>query len=182
MFKLVGVGGAVRGKNFEISDGAFIVGRSDSAQIKLNYEGISKSHFKITNTNGSLILEDMGSANGTFINEKLVKTQYLKTGDLISVPGAIFKLIKYRSPKGHDVNQDIFSTKIGNDLNSKNFEDTVKDNNNSILVKLLKKFVLKIIYDFNNKYQWSSILVVLVALFTLSNIFFTIGPCFRRCL
>ncbi len=176
MFKLIGVGGAVRGKNYDISEGSFIVGRSDNAQIKLNYDGISKAHFKISNTNGSLILEDMGSANGTFINEKLIKTQYLKAGDLISVPGAIFKLVKYKPGKNSEGNVDFFSAKNALEAGSKNFEDSIRDDNSSILIKLMKKYVLKIIYDFNSKYQWSSIITVLVALFTLANIFFTIGP------
>lgn len=177
MYKLIGVGGSVRGKSFDIGENSIIVGRSDKASIRLNYEGISKNHFKITNLDGTLMLEDLGSANGTFINEKLVKNQYLKLGDLVSVPGAIFQVIKQKSQKINDEINDANGLKSGQAYSgAKNFEETIKDNSNSILVKLLKKHVLKIIYDFNGKYQWSSIIVVLVTLLTLSNIFFTIGP------
>lgn len=102
MYKLIGVGGSVRGKSFDIGENSIIVGRSDKASIRLNYEGISKNHFKITNLDGTLMLEDLGSANGTFINEKLVKNQYLKLGDLVSVPGAIFQVIKQKSQKIND--------------------------------------------------------------------------------
>lgn len=176
MYRLVGVGGAVRGKSYELAEGVSLVGRGDNTQIKLNIDGISKLHFKIINTNGSLILEDSNSANGTFVNEKLCKYQYIKAGDVISVPGAIFKLVKYKTPVHKDSGSDFFSTGNNSEMSSGNFENSAKDNSNSIVLKIFKKHILKILYDFNGKYQWSSILITLVSLFTLSNVFFTIGP------
>jgi hypothetical protein len=176
MFKLVGVGGAVRGKSYDIGEGSLILGRSEAANIRLNYEGISKNHFKISNMNGSLILEDLGSSNGTFLNEKLIKTQYLKIGDVVSVPGAIFRVVKGKKDNSFAMNGGQEDGKNLNSFTSKNFEDSIKEDSGSILVKLIKKHILKIIYDFNGKYQWSSIIVILISLFTLSNIFFTIGP------
>lgn len=176
MFKLVGVGGAVRGKSFDIGEGSIVVGRSEAASVRLNYDGISKSHFKISNNNGSLILEDLGSSNGTFLNEKMVKSQYLKVGDIVSVPGAIFRIVKQKREASISNQLDHDEANSNNGFISKSFEQSIKDDSNSLIIKLLKKHVLKILYDFNGKYQWSSILGVLIALFTLANIFFTIGP------
>ncbi len=175
MYKLVGVGGVVRGKSFDLNEGSVIVGRNESATIRLNYDGISKNHFKVSNMNGTLVLEDLDSSNGTFLNEKLVKNQYLKVGDIVSIPGAIFRIVKQK--RGSELNRD--SVDVGvmhQSFNSKSFEESIKNDNNSILLKLIKRHILKILYDFNGKYQWSSMLVVLISLFTLSNIFFTIGP------
>lgn len=176
MYKLLGVGGSVRGKSFDLNEGITLLGRNSLAQIQLNYDGISKTHFRISNNNGSLILEDMGSSNGTFVNEKLVKTQYLKVGDIVSVPGAIFKLVKYKQNTHSNFSDDSQNSNAQFLGNEKTFESSIKEDNSSILVKLIKKYILKIIYDFNSKYQWSSIVIVLISLFTLSNIFFTIGP------
>lgn len=178
MYKLIGVGGSIRGKMFEIHDGETIVGRGEGSNIKLNYDGISKKHFKITNLNGSLILEDLGSSNGTFINEKMVKNQYLKPGDLVSVPGAIFQVIRRR---GQEQKEELVEDNVqrGSDYysgNSVSFEESVKKDSKSVLLKFLHNHIMKIIYEMNGKYQWKSIVTILIAMLTLSNIFFTIGP------
>lgn len=178
MYKLIGVGGSVRGKMYEVHSGETIVGRGDVANIKLNYDGISKKHFKITNVDGALILEDMGSSNGTFINEKLVRNQYLKPGDLISVPGAIFQLIKRKGSENKAHNDD---AQVQNPTdyyagNNISFEESVKNENKSILAKILHNHVLKILYEMNGKHQWKTIITTLIILLTVSNIFFTIGP------
>ena len=154
MYKLVGVGGVVRGKSFDLNEGSVIVGRNESATIRLNYDGISKNHFKVSNMNGTLVLEDLDSSNGTFLNEKLVKNQYLKVGDIVSVPGAIFRIVKQK--RGSELNRD--SVDVGvmhQSFNSKSFEESIKNDNNSILLKLIKRHILKILYDFNGKYRFN---------------------------
>ena len=57
--------------SYPLIDNSVIVGRSSEAgaQIALNYNNsISKKHCKISNINGRFFVEDLGSANGTWVN------------------------------------------------------------------------------------------------------------------
>lgn len=45
------------------------IGRESSSKLVINHQSISRHHAAITCTNGAFFLRDMGSRNGTFINE-----------------------------------------------------------------------------------------------------------------
>lgn len=64
--------------SYPVLDNAVIVGRSREAgaQIALSYNpSISKKHCKITIANGRYYVEDLGSANGTYINGERVNAK-----------------------------------------------------------------------------------------------------------
>jgi NADPH-dependent 2,4-dienoyl-CoA reductase/sulfur reductase-like enzyme len=48
---------------------ALTIGRESSSKLVINHQSISRHHAAITCTNGAYFLRDMGSRNGTFINE-----------------------------------------------------------------------------------------------------------------
>jgi transcriptional regulator with PAS, ATPase and Fis domain len=57
--------------------------------IYLPYKGISRHHFSLTRKDKSWVLHDMGSTNGTLLNEKFVESDVvIKPGDVIEA-GAI---------------------------------------------------------------------------------------------
>jgi two-component system, cell cycle response regulator len=95
---LLVVGGDLNGSIFNLLDGENVIGRNPDCQIPLDFQGISRKHFTITiNANNQAILQDLGSANGTYINNnKLTGSSALKRGDIIKI-GAI--ALKYL-PKG----------------------------------------------------------------------------------
>src|SRR5579859_2968645 len=49
--------------------GSFTIGRDAASRLVINHQSISRQHAAITCANGSYFLRDMGSRNGTFINE-----------------------------------------------------------------------------------------------------------------
>lgn len=76
--------GTHEGKLIQIKDEKFLIGRGDSCQLRPKSESISRKHCAIVQKDGRLLLIDLKSRNGTFINEKQVsseKAKILKNGD-----------------------------------------------------------------------------------------------------
>ena len=75
--------GPDRGKKFALREGDNVIGRM-SRTVGLTDGTISRSHAKLTLVNGRWQLEDLGSANGTFLNGVHInKPCLLKRGDQI---------------------------------------------------------------------------------------------------
>ncbi len=71
-------------------------GRAPDCDISLSDEGISRYHFLIEKEGGKIILRDLGSRNGTFLNGKEVSTAYLNEGDIITAGSTSFEIIEAR--------------------------------------------------------------------------------------
>lgn len=77
---------------FRIRIGEFIVGRTKSAQVVITERTVSRRHALLRFDGNELVVEDLGSSNGTFVNEARVTHATLKVGDHLrfgSVPCAI---------------------------------------------------------------------------------------------
>jgi DNA-binding CsgD family transcriptional regulator len=79
------VGASAVGGNlpFRITDGEFVVGRTQRVQIVLDHATVSRRHARLIGERGSLLLEDLGSANGTVLNGSLVTRSELTLGDRV---------------------------------------------------------------------------------------------------
>ena len=67
-----------------------LVGRLDDCHIRVPIAGISRKHCEIVVADGSIMIADLGSSNGTFVNQDKVDSQPLSAGDLISFGGLVF--------------------------------------------------------------------------------------------
>lgn len=66
--------------------GPVVIGRSPGADIVIGDEFVSARHARITPAGGEVVLEDLGSTNGTLLNGSAVKRpQSLRPGDVIDV-------------------------------------------------------------------------------------------------
>jgi FHA domain len=73
------------GTSFDLSDGA-LMGRSDSAEIRVDDPFASSAHARIYPRGDFMYLEDMGSTNGTYLNGRQVKNaERLKMADTIRI-------------------------------------------------------------------------------------------------
>lgn len=71
-----------------------VVGRSDSCNIYLDDLKMSRFHFEIELINGELWINDLNSANGTYLNKmKINSKRKLKTNDVIIAGQATFTII-----------------------------------------------------------------------------------------
>ena len=76
--------GPDKGRRFELANqGENVVGRRDSS-IELSDNTVSRQHFRLTRDGGNWRLDDLGSANGTFLNGVRVgKSMPVQPGDQI---------------------------------------------------------------------------------------------------
>src|SRR4051794_9723621 len=73
----------------DLADGeSFSIGRSVECDLPVGSSAVSRKHCSITCTADSYELNDLGSHNGTFLNDMPVKQRVLADGDRISVGGS----------------------------------------------------------------------------------------------
>lgn len=95
------VGGDLNGTIFDLLEGETFVGRSPDSTIALEFQGISRKHFKLTVRGESSFIEDLNSSNGTFLNNtkisvELGQTTSLQKGDMVKLGSVALKYL----PKG----------------------------------------------------------------------------------
>ena len=90
---LVVIYGAELGKKYNLESPSFIVGRSSKSDICIDQESVSRNHCKLINTGKEIVLKDLGSTNGTQVNDALVDEHVLRDGDLVKVGRTILKFL-----------------------------------------------------------------------------------------
>ncbi|MFQ5994400.1 MAG: diguanylate cyclase domain-containing protein [Acidiferrobacterales bacterium] len=75
------------------TESATLIGRGRDADVRLTNRHASRRHAKILiNPEGSVVLEDLGSTNGTFLNGAQVRRKKLSDGDKFNIgPDAVLK-------------------------------------------------------------------------------------------
>ncbi len=73
-------------RSFRLEEGTFLVGRDPDADIALNLKYVSRKHCQIEfKGKNQLFLQDLGSANGTFVNDEKTTRCRLVHGDDIRI-------------------------------------------------------------------------------------------------
>ena len=91
---------AVRGTAlvYALVEGASVtVGRVAQCEIHIDDQAVSRRHCTLTMRDSLLVVTDLESANGTFLNERPVKSATARPGDLIRVGSTV---LEYRDPDG----------------------------------------------------------------------------------
>ena len=74
-------------------DGSTTIGRAVECELRIDDTYISQQHARIFDRGGSWYVEDLGSTNGTFVNDqKLVAPATLTPGDRIRIGQTIVEL------------------------------------------------------------------------------------------
>src|SRR5207245_3980863 len=85
--------GADLGKKFDLVEGELTIGRGETAFVRVNEENVSRQHARLFKKGPEVILEDLNSTNGTFVNTRKITSQPLKDGDLILIGNTIRKFV-----------------------------------------------------------------------------------------
>ena len=89
---------AVRGTAlvYALAEGTTVtVGRVPQCEIHVDDQAVSRRHCTLALKGAALTITDLDSANGTFLNEHIVKSATAKPGDLIRVGSTV---LEYRDP------------------------------------------------------------------------------------
>lgn len=91
---LVVIYGLDLGRKYELAKVDIQIGRSSKADIQIDQESVSRNHAQITNSTKGVFIRDLGSTNGTFVNDEAVQGEReLRNGDLVKIGRTIFKYI-----------------------------------------------------------------------------------------
>jgi pSer/pThr/pTyr-binding forkhead associated (FHA) protein len=69
-----------------------IVGRHTQCDARLDSQRVSRRHCILTEDRGELVVRDLGSTNGTWINGRRVEHGRLKPGDEMSIAHICYRL------------------------------------------------------------------------------------------
>jgi pSer/pThr/pTyr-binding forkhead associated (FHA) protein len=90
------------GKSLEITD-TIVAGRNPDSDLVLVEGHPSRRHAQLTNRDGHVWLEDLGSANGTYVNDQAITTSVqLKSGDRIRFDEELWELTVVTPPSDSD--------------------------------------------------------------------------------
>lgn len=76
--------GARSGQTLVLKPGTLVVGRDSSADVTIADDSVSRRHAELHHVDGAWVVRDLGSSNGTFVNEQPLPTptdRTLKAGD-----------------------------------------------------------------------------------------------------
>jgi pSer/pThr/pTyr-binding forkhead associated (FHA) protein len=78
-------GGGRAGEHFVPTNDRTTIGRSPDCDIFLDDVTVSRTHAVLLRQNGSFVIEDQGSLNGTFVNKRRIDSASLNDGDEVQI-------------------------------------------------------------------------------------------------
>ena len=90
---LVVINGTDLGKRYPLTRFSTVIGRSSKTDVQIEEDSISRNHGMIVNQGDRYLLKDLGSTNGTYVNDRLIDELDLRDGDLIKIGRTIFKFL-----------------------------------------------------------------------------------------
>jgi hypothetical protein len=89
------VSGRFQGTSVPLPDGAeLLVGRESDLDVVLQEDMVSRKHAKIAVREDEILLTDLGSTNGTFVNGQKVKRARIGEGDRVLVGTSLMKVVR----------------------------------------------------------------------------------------
>ena len=93
--KLKVLRGASAGKEIAVKGPKFFIGRSEECNLRANSDAISRRHCAISVTEESVLIRDLGSRNGTYVNGNRIEGDHqIEMGDQLRV-GPLEFLVTY---------------------------------------------------------------------------------------
>jgi pSer/pThr/pTyr-binding forkhead associated (FHA) protein len=77
-------------RDFPVSGEKTILGRRQDCQLRIPTRDVSRQHCALVIRNEMLIAQDLGSSNGTFVNDKRIAEVQLQPGDRLRIGPVTF--------------------------------------------------------------------------------------------
>jgi pSer/pThr/pTyr-binding forkhead associated (FHA) protein len=124
--------GSNTGKDVKIPTPKCTIGRGEDCHLRPNSDAISRHHCVIVTTENEVIVRDLKSRNGTFVNEEKVTDEaVLLNGDILRVGPLQFEMMieqsvaKPKRAKVADIKEAVARTAEGSSVNSTSDLDDV---------------------------------------------------------
>jgi diguanylate cyclase (GGDEF)-like protein len=91
---LIYPGGAELGKRYELAGSKeVVIGRGGDCDIQVDRDSVSRRHAKVSRSGSGWVVQDLGSTNGSYVNDAQITQYGLRDGDLLKIGNAIFKFL-----------------------------------------------------------------------------------------
>lgn len=117
--------GSNAGKDVKIPSPKCVIGRGDDCHLKPQSDAVSRRHCVIITTENEVVVRDMNSRNGTFVNgERVAEESVLLNGDVLRVGPLEFELMieqtvsKPKRSKVSDIKEAVARTAEGSSIGS----------------------------------------------------------------
>ena len=94
--KLKVLTGSHEGKEIGVGADKFLIGRSENCQLRPKSESVSRKHCILVVRDNRVLIQDLKSRNGTYVNDKKLptdKAKVLKQGDEIKIGKLSFEIV-----------------------------------------------------------------------------------------
>jgi two-component system, cell cycle response regulator len=81
------------GKRFALDKDEFILGRGSDCDIQVDRDSVSRRHAKVYKKGDAWLIQDLGSTNGSYVNDNQIDDAPIRDGDLLKIGAAIFKFL-----------------------------------------------------------------------------------------
>jgi diguanylate cyclase (GGDEF)-like protein len=85
--------GPQMGTRYVLTARPLIIGRGDNCDIHINDSSVSRRHAAVEASPAGVTVTDLGSTNGTFINNSAVASAALRDGDYLRVGNCIYRFL-----------------------------------------------------------------------------------------
>lgn len=127
---LVVLAGSNVGEMHKIEGPETVIGRAMNTNLRLNDDGISRRHCRVLQIGGKVIIEDLGSANGTLVNGELIQHHELSDGDKIRLGATTMLKFTYQDKLDETFQQQMYDAALRDGLtrcyNKKLFQDRLE--------------------------------------------------------
>ena len=95
---LVVYSGGDTGRQITLPEGTSTIGRSAAASLQIDGSGLSRLHAEVVVDGAQVLLRDLGSANGSFVQDmRLSGTRQLRDGDRLRLGSVLLKFYEQHS-------------------------------------------------------------------------------------
>jgi two-component system cell cycle response regulator len=81
------------GKRFPLTRSEIVLGRGGDCDIQVDRDSVSRRHARVFRDGEAWMAEDLGSTNGSYVNDVPVQRSVLRDADFLKIGAAIFKFL-----------------------------------------------------------------------------------------
>jgi transcriptional regulator with GAF, ATPase, and Fis domain len=97
--RLISIAGPLKNSCLEFQEGTFSIGRDSDNDLIINDLSVSRHHCVIDGEQGVFKLKDLGSHNGTFVNDIPINERILEHRDQLRIGNSLFFFLRYETEK-----------------------------------------------------------------------------------